>query len=179
MIGPAWVEPAARSSNRVAAVSTTPSPIQSAGPMSASTVIPGVQATGSPRSTPPLQLPPVHTRGKIGPVAVHAVVREWRDDEGWGVVDSPETPGGCWAHFSHIAIADGYRATHAGQQVMLEWQAADQDGLDYRAVRLWPVGQAPVAAEVAEDSTAYTSALSVTFGDPTPGSATLRVRGAR
>jgi len=100
---------------------------------------------------------------------VHAVVREWRDDEGWGVVDSPETPGGCWAHFSHIAIAGWYRTTHAGQQVMLEWQAADQDGFDYRAVRLWPVGQAPAAAEVADKGPAYTSALTVAFDDPTPG----------
>ena len=29
-------------------------------------------------------------------------VRVWHRDEGWGVIDSPETPGGCWAHFSHL-----------------------------------------------------------------------------
>lgn len=101
-------------------------------------------------------------------MAVRAVVREWRDDEGWGVVDSPETPGGCWVHFSHIAVADAYRTAHAGQQVMLEWEDADQDGFDYRAVQLWPAGEAPVAADLGEDSAAYTSTLTVTFDDPEP-----------
>ena len=33
---------------------------------------------------------------------VAAIVREWHADLGWGVLDSPETPGGCWAHFSVI-----------------------------------------------------------------------------
>lgn len=43
-------------------------------------------------------------RGAAAPVArarrvspkVTATVREWRDEEGWGVLDSPETPGGCF-----------------------------------------------------------------------------------
>ncbi|WP_157571633.1 hypothetical protein [Nocardioides alkalitolerans] len=26
------------------------------------------------------------------------VVRAWYDDHGWGVLGSPDTPGGCWAH---------------------------------------------------------------------------------
>ena len=30
------------------------------------------------------------------------VVRFWHDDEGWGVLDCPSTPGGCWTHFSVI-----------------------------------------------------------------------------
>jgi len=29
-------------------------------------------------------------------------VRFWHRDEGFGVNDSPDTPGGCWAHFSHL-----------------------------------------------------------------------------
>jgi CspA family cold shock protein len=32
----------------------------------------------------------------------NATVREWHDDLGWGVLDSPETPSGCWTHFSVI-----------------------------------------------------------------------------
>ena len=31
-------------------------------------------------------------------------VRRWHDEEGWGVIDSPDTPGGCWAHYSNVAV---------------------------------------------------------------------------
>ncbi|MEO3754345.1 cold shock domain-containing protein [Streptomyces sp. B6B3] len=68
---------------------------------------------------------------------VEATVREWRDEEGWGVLDSPQTPGGCWTHFSHVE-ADGFRSLEPGQRVRLEWEAPGQDGFDYRAVRVVP-----------------------------------------
>jgi cold shock protein len=42
-------------------------------------------------------------------VAVEARGLEWHDDDGWGVVESPETPGG-WVHFSHVDL-QGYRFT--------------------------------------------------------------------
>ncbi|GAA5700568.1 hypothetical protein Save01_01368 [Streptomyces avermitilis] len=29
---------------------------------------------------------------------VTATVREWPDEKGWGVLDSPKTPGGCIGH---------------------------------------------------------------------------------
>jgi cold shock protein len=64
-------------------------------------------------------------------------VREWRTDEGWGVIDSPETAGGCWAHFSVIEMA-GYRSLTAGQHVSFAFEAACQDGYSYRAVAVWP-----------------------------------------
>lgn len=32
--------------------------------------------------------------------AIQGVVREWYPEQGWGVVDSSQTPGGCWVHFS-------------------------------------------------------------------------------
>ncbi|WP_329248878.1 cold shock domain-containing protein [Actinoallomurus sp. NBC_01490] len=66
-----------------------------------------------------------------------ALVREWRSEEGWGVLDSAETPGGCWAHFSNIA-ASGYRELNAGQRVHLEWESPGQDGYDFRAIRVVP-----------------------------------------
>lgn len=65
--------------------------------------------------------------------AIEAVVREWHSEEGWGVVDSPQTPGGCWVHFSHIQ-APGYRELVPGQTVAIECEPADQDGFTYRAV---------------------------------------------
>ena len=72
-------------------------------------------------------------------VAVEGVVREWHPDQGWGVIDSAETAGGCWAHFSHLAVP-GYRELATGQAVALEWEPADQDGYAYRATRVWPLG---------------------------------------
>ncbi|WLW54909.1 cold-shock protein [Streptomyces sp. YU58] len=70
---------------------------------------------------------------------VTATVREWHDEEGWGVLDCPETPGGCWGHFSHIE-ADGFRSLAPGQRVDLDWEAPGfrQDGYDYRAVSIVP-----------------------------------------
>lgn len=64
-----------------------------------------------------------------------ATVREWRDDEGWGVLESPETPGGCWAHFSAIEMT-GFRSLNVGESVQLEWEQAEQDGYDFLAVRV-------------------------------------------
>ncbi len=78
---------------------------------------------------------------------VTATVREWHDELGWGVLDSPQTPGGCWAHFSAIEtpvvfqepglIARKYASLVAGDTVNLQWESAKQDGFDYRAVKVW------------------------------------------
>jgi CspA family cold shock protein len=63
------------------------------------------------------------------------VVREWWVEDGWGVIDCDETPGGCWAHFSMIQM-DGFRSLAAGDLVDLDWIEVDQDGYRYRAERL-------------------------------------------
>lgn len=65
------------------------------------------------------------------------LVREWDNEEGWGVIDSPQTPGGCWAHYNDVAVA-GYKSLDPGQSVHLEWEAVEQDGFAYRAVRTCP-----------------------------------------
>ncbi len=87
-------------------------------------------------------------------------VREWHPDEGWGVVDSPDTPGGCWASFSHVTSADFY-VPSAGDAVWLEWEAADQDGFDVRARRLWQVDSEPIDAWPAPDDDAILSRIRV------------------
>ncbi|MFB8318351.1 cold-shock protein [Streptomyces sp. NPDC056465] len=71
--------------------------------------------------------------------AVRATVREWSDEEGWGVLDSSETPGGCFGHYADIQ-APGFRTLSPGQQVDLVWEAPGfkQDGYDYRAVSIVP-----------------------------------------
>jgi CspA family cold shock protein len=75
---------------------------------------------------------------------VRGTVRAWHEELGWGVIDSPDTPGGCWAHFSTIDTAvrerrDGlivsdYQVLRPGDAVDLEWEPADQDGFAFRAV---------------------------------------------
>ncbi len=75
---------------------------------------------------------------------VEATVREWHDELGWGVLDSPETPGGCWTHYAVIdsplirrvegVEVSEYKGLAAGDAVELEWEAPGQDGFDYRAV---------------------------------------------
>ncbi len=37
-------------------------------------------------------------------------VRQWLDEEGWGVIDSPDTLGRCWAHYSSVAVP-GYKGS--------------------------------------------------------------------
>ena len=70
--------------------------------------------------------------------AIEAVVLEWQPEEGWGVVDSQQTPGGCWVHFSHIQATE-YGELVPGQTVALEFEPADQDGFAYRAVTVKPL----------------------------------------
>ncbi|MGW6695347.1 cold-shock protein [Rhodococcus sp. NPDC054953] len=62
-------------------------------------------------------------------------VREWHAERGWGVLDSPATPGGCWAHYSNID-GTGFRALTVGATVDLDWERAEQDGYSFRATRV-------------------------------------------
>ena len=97
--------------------------------------------------------------------AVEAVVRVWHEDEGWGVLDSAETPGGCWVHFSSVATGPGYKSLAAGTVVLVEYEAAEQDGHAYRAVRAWPAGTDPVESPTSPSRGAHTSTLTLTFDD--------------
>lgn len=94
-------------------------------------------------------------------------VRLWHDAEGWGIIDSAQTPGGCWAHFSHVAIS-GHKALEPGREVVLEWEAAKQDGFTFRATRVWPAGTEPVTTVPSvepADRNAYSSSLSITVDE--------------
>ncbi len=71
-------------------------------------------------------------------VPVVARVREWHEEDGWGVLDAEETPGGCWVHFSAVK-AHGYRSLRVGAEVELRvWEAGRQDGYDFRALEVVP-----------------------------------------
>jgi CspA family cold shock protein len=94
-------------------------------------------------------------------------VRVWHDEEGWGVIDSAETPGGCWVHFSAVLVP-GHRALQPGQEVELEHQAGQQDGHAHRAVRVWPAGAEPMEAPAGPPGAPYSSTLTLTFDDDDP-----------
>jgi cold shock protein len=104
-------------------------------------------------------------------VASSGVVREYHAEEGWGVIDGTDVPGGCWVHFSAIAM-DGFRRLVAGQQVSFRAEAAVQDGLTFRAVKVWTGNREPADPYVGlHKSSAYHSSLTLTLdepGDPGP-----------
>lgn len=92
-------------------------------------------------------------------------VRFWHDEEGWGVIDSEQTPRGCWVHFAGLAM-NGYRSLRPGQAVTIEWESAEQDGYNFRATRAWPAGTEPAPEKPAADpGDAYRSSLMITFDD--------------
>jgi CspA family cold shock protein len=85
-------------------------------------------------------------------------VRVWHAEQGWGVIDSPDTPGGCWAHFSHlwaeepvpprqpseiVETTSDFRELFDGETVDFEWESPGQDGYDFRAVTVRPHGRPP------------------------------------
>ncbi|TQK69950.1 MULTISPECIES: cold-shock protein [unclassified Nocardioides] len=69
---------------------------------------------------------------------VQGTVRLWHDEEGWGVFDSPETPGGCWAHFSAVDVP-GFKTLKPGDRVDFDFEAADQDGFAFLANNARPI----------------------------------------
>ncbi|GID97811.1 MTH938/NDUFAF3 family protein [Amorphoplanes digitatis] len=94
-------------------------------------------------------------------------VRVFDADEGWGVIDGPDVPGGCWVHFSAIA-AEGYRELTRGQDVSFRAEAAEQDGFAYRAVKVWTGDtEPPDQPGTHGGSVAYRSSLTLSF-DPPP-----------
>lgn len=67
-----------------------------------------------------------------------AMVKFWSDEEGWGVLVSPEIGEDIWVHFSAVDGL-GYRELVAGQAVMCEIEDLDgpmQDGYRFRASRV-------------------------------------------
>ena len=95
---------------------------------------------------------------------IEASVREWHDELGWGVLDSLETPGGCWVHYSHIDV-DGYRSLHGVSTVLLDYEPVGQDGYSYRAVRVDVPGREPDPPTQPSSGDAYRSRLTIEWDD--------------
>lgn len=91
------------------------------------------------------------------------VVRSWSEDDGWGVVDGPDVPGGCWAHVSTVA---GDRRSLRVSACTWSWETPGQDGYDYRAVRVWSEGSKPARRRPRAASSTYHSTLTLTFDEP-------------
>ena len=87
-------------------------------------------------------------------------VREWHDADGWGVLDSDETPGGCWAHFSHLRMAGCHRAV-PGQRVTFTFEPGPQGGFDYRAVDVTIDGVPRIETELQPPGPGYQSRLTI------------------
>jgi cold shock protein len=82
-------------------------------------------------------------------------VRTWHREQGWGVIDSADTPGGCWVHFSHlwndgipsagpgevVEVTGGLREVFEGETVDFDWETPGQEGYDFRAVNARPRGR--------------------------------------
>jgi CspA family cold shock protein len=93
-------------------------------------------------------------------------VRTFDADEGWGVIDGPDVPGGCWVHFSAIEMP-GFRALVAGQRVTFRAEAANQDGFAFRATKVWTgADEPPDQPPTRGNSAAYRSTLTLTFDEP-------------
>jgi cold shock protein len=71
---------------------------------------------------------------------VIATVREWRDEEGWGIVSTEEIPD-IFVHFSNIEM-DGYKSLKPGQRVEIELVGplALVEGCRYAGAAVRPVG---------------------------------------
>jgi CspA family cold shock protein len=100
-------------------------------------------------------------------VAASGIVREWWSEDGWGVIDSSDTPGGCWASFS-VVLVPGFRMLSAGEAVTFRYESAQQDGYGFRAVEVWPSDRQPdrTSLEVSGTSDAYRSRLTIKLKSP-------------
>jgi CspA family cold shock protein len=106
-----------------------------------------------------------------GPMTSVGSVRIFYADEGWGVIDGQDVPGGCWVSFSAIAM-DGYRELARGQHVSFRYEATSQDGFNYRAVKVWTGGVEPTDQPRTQGgSAAYHSWLTLTFDTSHPDEA--------
>lgn len=92
-------------------------------------------------------------------------MRSWDIGEGWGVIDSSETPGGCWAHFSSLI---GFGALQPGEAVTFDYEASQQDGYDFRATEVQPTSREPTwpTVVVTGPTEACRSTLTIAFDEP-------------
>jgi cold shock protein len=79
---------------------------------------------------------PLHTqRTSIG------IVKLWRDDKGYGVIESPDTaPWDIWGHFAAIE-GTGFKTLTVGDRVEVRYRRANQESYRYVADRIRRLSQ--------------------------------------
>ncbi|MDT2007283.1 hypothetical protein FXW78_27220 [Rhodococcus opacus] len=94
------------------------------------------------------------------------VVRSWSPQEMWGIIDSDETPGGCWTLFHSVAV-EGFPVLREGHQVEFEWDTLDSPmhGCDFYTIRAWPAGSEPYVAPPSDSP--FSSRVWITVTDGT------------
>jgi CspA family cold shock protein len=102
--------------------------------------------------------------------AVVGHVESWSDEDGWGVLRTPEGLS-VVCHYSDVDLP-GYRSLTPGTAVCFDYEEPGQDGCDARvltAARPAAAGEnAPLTkpvGEPAEESTAYDSGLTFVWDD--------------
>lgn len=90
---------------------------------------------------------------------------DWHAEEGWGVLQSSETGSGCWFLFDSLADMS-VEDLKVGSSYVLNFEAVEQDGYQYRALTVSPVpGQEKLSLGRPEaDGVAFRSRLRLNFG---------------
>lgn len=94
-----------------------------------------------------------------------AILSDWHLEEAWGVLQSRETGNGCWFLFDSLENI-GVDDLELGGSYLLEYEAVEQDGYQYRATRVSPMpGQENVDSgwRPSTGGTAYDSTLKLSF----------------
>lgn len=103
----------------------------------------------------------VHHEGEPVQAKSFGTVSQWFSDEGWGVIESLDTPGGCWAHFSVVfGKGNELRTLTVGAVVPFTWESDEQDGFSFRATS---VGSGQALTTTAGPSAAYSSTLTISY----------------
>jgi cold shock protein len=68
------------------------------------------------------------------------ITRWWNEDEGFGVITSPDFEGDIWVHFSFLEM-QGYRSLREGQPVEFDKVVTPsfEPGYPHLAKRVWPL----------------------------------------
>lgn len=71
-------------------------------------------------------------------------VRVWYAEQGWGVFDSAETPGGCWADAKEVMPMEQPLDLYPGSPVRFAWMDISPlliEGFRYRAHSFYPIDE--------------------------------------
>jgi len=96
------------------------------------------------------------------------VVAAWNDEDGLGVIESPDTPGGCWCCWVSVTMEDFSGRLDPGTTVEFTYEVARQDGYDYRAIDMWTPGHRAPRPEPTHLPPGVMSIVTIT---PTPDDA--------